>query len=185
MRDHTVFRYRIGYAAIIITFCVVVSTPLASYSKRNNVLDYYLALPDEYFMCESAPKITREFKEKLVIRKNIKNGYIQAQSEGHPMEVALFADDHLKLALLAVNIKCGAGCMCNKFDILNMSGGKWNTVTSEVFPTDDQIRKSLKDKDMIYEYVLPETGTVIKVVDVDTKKVALNIHWSGGMFMIK
>lgn len=175
-----------AYLATAAILCGLCAVPLASQTKPKNILDYYLALPDEYFKCELSPSITRAYKEKLIVRKNIRNGYIQARSEGYPMEVALFTDDYLKLSMIAVVIRCGEGCMCNRFAVLSLAGnGAWSDNTSHVFPTEKQIAAALKKPDTVYEFLLPEVGTDIKVVDTATKKVLLTIGWSGGMFQIK
>jgi hypothetical protein len=173
-------------AAMLTILVLLLAFPPSSQGKPQSILDYYLLLPNEYFICELSPKITREYKEKLIVRKNSKNGFIQASSEDYPMEVALFTDNKANPPLVAVNIRCGAGCMCNKFAVLSFSNkGKWNDVTAQVFPSDEQIGKALGRRAALYEFVLPEVGTTIKVVDIDTKKFLLNIYWSGGRFIIK
>ena len=174
------------FISIIILFLVV--TGFAK-SKRKNVLDYYLLLPDEYFFCEFTPKITKEHKRQQIIRKNIKNGFILSKSEGFDMEVALFRYKRggRSIDIIAVNIRCGAGCMCNRFEFLAMrNDGSWKKVTANIFPSEQQIVKKLKTKnEVILEYYLPEFGTTVKVFNSITKKLLIKLYWRDSRFVFK
>ena len=89
------------------------------------------------------------------------------------------------VTVLAVNRPCRAGCMCDMFRLLVPApGGKWSDFTG--FPSGDEVLARIGRKDLEHvEYVLPETGTDIKVIDPDTRKTLLLIGWSGGRFRIK
>jgi hypothetical protein len=179
-----------GKTLAVLLLSLSIAGPATARKKAMDVLDYYCALPDEYFQCELSSPVSKEARIKQIVKKNVKNGYISAKSEGFPMQVALFTDSHLKLDIIAVNIACGEGCMCNKFALLSHSeGGKWTEVTADIFPRNDELIKAVKAKtgrdDVSFEYVLPEFGTAIKVVDSSSKKQLVEIQWSGGQFFIK
>jgi len=153
-------------------------------TKKMSVMDYYLALPDNCFYCEiTPPDLSAAFKRKLITKANIPAGYIEARSENYPMQVALFTAPGV--TVVAVNRPCGAGCMCAMFRLLVPEpGGKWSEYTG--FPSEDRIRARIAKKDLEQiEFVLPEIGTDIKVVDPDTGKALLLIGWGGGKFSIK
>lgn len=154
----------------------------------STILDYYLALPDAYFQCEMEAKITTQEKMKQIVRKNVKNGYLLAKSEGYPMEVALFVDATGKERVIAVNISCGEGCMCNKFALLRYLGpGKWKNVTADLMPPDGEIDAAIRKKhgDRNWSLVLPEFGTTVRVVDAATSAPLIELQWVNGVFRIK
>jgi hypothetical protein len=154
-------------------------------AQQRTILDYYLALPAEYFTCENSPKVTREYREKQIVRKNVPSGYIEAKSEGHKMEVALFTDRKADVNVVAVSIRCGAGCMCNRFALLRADGAmKWTEATSALFPGESEILGAVEKGDYVLEYILPEFGTVITVADAFTGKTLVNVDWKGGRFVI-
>jgi len=180
-------RYSFLRIALPLFLVAVMSAGTLSRPGLGTVLDYYLALPEAYFMCETTPNVTREYREKQIVRKNISSGYMEAKSEGHPMQVALFTDNKLNVSCVVLSITCGAGCMCNRFAILQ-AGEKMELtdVTEKIFPNEKEIfRAAGKNRDYSLEYKLPEYGTVIKVVDSMTGKALCNIHWSGGRFVIR
>jgi hypothetical protein len=151
-------------------------------------MDYYLTLPADYFSCEMPVDVTRQYRLKQIIKKNLKNGYILAKSEGLKMQVALFTYAPKSMNVIGVNIPCGAGCMCNKFAMLTRSSsGKWSNITSKIFPSEERILKAIgkAGQDIILQYDLPEYGLDIKVIDDMTKKVICKVTWSGGKFIIK
>lgn len=187
---------RPGAGAVIISgamtalLCAIAWTVPANAAGEapSSVLDYYLALPDDYFHCELTPKITREYRMKQIVRKNIKNGYLLAKSDGFPMEVAIFVDAGGKNRTIAVNITCGEGCMCNRFSLLRHLGpGKWKIVTDDLMPSDEAIDAAVRKKhgEKIWSLVLPEFGTTVKVVESATNKPLLDLEWVNGAFRIK
>ncbi len=170
--------------ALILALMLTSAGGIHAQAKKMNVMDYYLALPDECFYCEiTPPDLSTAFKKKQIKKANIPAGYIEARSENYTMQVALFTAPGV--AVVAVNRPCGAGCMCAMFRLLVPgTGGKWTEYTG--FPSAEEIRSRIKNKDLEYfEFVLPETGTDIKVVDPDTGKTLLLIGWGGGTFRIK
>ncbi len=172
-------------AIIAIALLGPLGTAVRAENKQKSIMDYYLDLPDEVFYCEIQPKdLSREFKKKQIRRSNLKAGYILANSENMPLEVALFIDAHLGITVVAVNRPCGAGCMCNYFKLLRPAGkGKW--ADFDAFPSPDEIMKAAGMTEPDYDLVLPEIGTIIKVVGRDTKKVLALIEWNGGEFILK
>ncbi len=170
--------------AIALVFLAPAADGLHAQAKKMSVMDYYLALPDDCFYCEiTPPDLSAAFKRKQITKANIPAGYIEARSENYALQVALFTAPGV--TVVAVNRPCGAGCMCDLFRLLVPSpGGKWSDFTG--FPSGEEVLSKIGRKDLEYvEYVLPETGTDIKVVDPDTRKTLLLIGWSGGRFRIK
>jgi hypothetical protein len=164
--------------------------PAFGKQKAMDIFDYYCALPDAYFQCEFSAPVPKEARIKQITKKNVKNGFIAAKSEGFPMQVALFTDSRMMLNIIAVNITCGAGCMCNKFALLSYStGGTWHEVTADIFPHNKELIKAIKAKtgtdDVLFEFVLPEFGTAIRVVEISTKKHLIDINWTDGKLFIK
>lgn len=170
-------------------FCLLASAaPAGAQGAPSTILDYYLALPDAYYQCEMEPKITAQYKMKQIVRKNIKNGYLLAKSEGYPMEVALFVDAAGEERVIAVNITCGEGCMCNRFALLRYLGpGNWKNVTADLMPPDGEIEAAIKKKhgDRNWSLILPEFGTTVRVVDAATSAPLIDLQWVNGVFRIK
>ncbi len=175
---------RILPLAIALVFLAPAADGPHAQAKKMGVMDYYLALPDDCFFCETAPADrSAAFRKKQITKANIPAGYIEARSENYALQVALFTAPGV--TVVAVNRPCGAGCMCDLVRLLVPSpGGKWSDFTG--FPSGEEVLSKIGRKDLEYvEYVLPETGTDIKVVDPDTRKTLLLIGWSGGRFRIK
>lgn len=170
---------------LIVTITFVLMSYVSVQAKT--VLDYYCLIPDEFFQCEDDVKITRNYKLNQIKYKNIKAGYIRAESERNPMEVALFKDIKSNKDVVAVNIKCGPGCMCNRFALLQFdANGKAINITASIFPNENLIWKKIKRTDVdAYEFILPEVGTTIKVVHADTGEELAQIFWRDGKFVLQ
>ena len=168
--------------AIILLFTAAAA---ALGETKKTILDYYLDLPEQLFYCESKPaQITKEFKKKKIRKLNIRNGYILADSESSPLEVALFRDGRQGLTVIAASLECGEGCMCRFFHLYRADAdGKLHPF--DRFPSPDDIQKKIGKKDFYYELVLPEYGRDIKVIDPASKKTLCLITFGGGKFYIK
>ncbi len=169
--------------AISLVLLIPASDGVRAQAKKMSVMDYYLALPDDCFYCEIAPAdLSAEYRKKQIIKANLRAGYIEARLESYSMQVALFTAPGV--TVVAVNRPCGAGCMCDLFRLfVPLPGGKWGDFAG--FPSGDEVLAGIGRKDLEYvEYVLPEIGTDIKVIDPDTRKTLLLISWSGGKFRI-
>lgn len=178
----------VAVAAMALFFVCDLALPGKGEGAPSTILDYYLALPDGYFHCELTPKITREYRMKQIVRKNVKNGYLLSKSEGYPMEVALFVDPTGKQRVIAVNITCGEGCMCNRFVLLRYLGpGKWQNITGDLMPSDGAIDAAIKEKhgERNWSLILPEFGTTVRVVDAATSAPLIELQWVNGVFRIK
>jgi hypothetical protein len=172
------------FSFLVLVFILSAEFLLAD--NKKTILDYFMLIPDEYFQCEISGEITPQKKKESIKRVNIKNGYIAAESEKFPMEAALFTDDYLGISVVAVNVNCGEGCMCNKFALLIPdSKGKLIESSNFIFPDASEIEKKLKEKSDSYGFILTETGIDINVVDNLSKKTLLLIRWRGGMFVIE
>jgi hypothetical protein len=172
---------------LILLVCLMAFPPMMSaldMPGKMDVLDYYMRLPEDLFRCELETIVSTEYRQKQIRRLNQINGLILAQSEGYPMEAALFRDRPNGRDIVAVNIRCGDGCMCNKLEFLVLTAaGDWQSVRESVFPMDDEIDKALK-RDSGWEYRLPEFGTTITIVERNTGKVILQLPWLNSRFTI-
>jgi len=180
-------RLYISLLLFIISISDVVMLKAEPVTGEKNIVDYYLQLPDEYFFCETLIIPDRKDKLSLIKKKNLKDGYILASTKDgdFPLETALFTDDYMGLKLIAVNVRCGSGCMCRKLDFFFVSDGKlMKSANDYLFPKNDEIEKAAGIKDG-YEFSLPGDGKYINVIDGDSGKVLLKIEWSGGTFNIK
>jgi hypothetical protein len=173
---------RMTAAAFFIAAAVGTAAPLPGGPPPATVLDHYLALPADFFSCELPVPATREQRMKWIVRKNVPNGYILSRSEGNPMEVALFTDAAEGRSVVGVNITCGDGCMCSRLAFLEKKDGGWKDVTEEMIPFRD-IESALAGKEG-YQYVLPEFGTAIKIVEAGSGKVLLELAWKNGRFSV-
>ena len=102
---------------------------------------------------------------------------------GHCLaQVALFTAPGIRL--VAINRPCGEGCMCNMFRLLvPQPDGGWKDY--EGFPSEGDINAKIGKKARSHEFLLPEVGTDIKIIDPETGKTLLLIGWIGGKFGIK
>ncbi len=166
---------------LLLTALVVMEAPGFSRGKKT-VLDYYLALPSKYFTCGDPQNMTAKHKKSLIAHLNKPKGFIRAEPMGNHMEVALFIG---KPNLIALTLKDGREC--NKFALVAFSSdGTSREVTNDIFPKRSEVLAAIKgDKNAPFEIVLPKSGTTIKVVNTNSKKLLLNIQLSGGKFIIK
>lgn len=158
-------------------------------SVSKSVLDYYLEMPNDYFVCEMAKIYSKAERSNLIKHQNIKNGFIKAAADIGNIEIALFKDKIKKRDILAVFAQCGPGCMCQKTGFLVQKNDlTWDNITDEIFPSDAQINKFIFDdenKDVFYKFIIPEFGTTIKVLDWDTEAHLCNIKWENGKFILR
>lgn len=174
---------------VIFLFLIISAADLNSGTlpEEKTVIDYYFQLPDEYFQCETANILSRKDKLSQIKRKDLKKGYILASTSdgGTPVEIALFTDDYMGIKVIAVNVRCGSGCMCRKLDFFFVSDGR--LMKSEVeglFPNLADIEKAAGVTGG-YEFVIPEGSKNINVAAEKSGKILLTIEWSGGTFNIK
>ncbi|MBN1534617.1 MAG: hypothetical protein JXA20_18230, partial [Spirochaetes bacterium] len=160
--------------------------PLEGQGGSRTVLDYYYLLPDYLFYCESPVQATRGLRQRSIVRSNIRNGYMEAKSEGYPMYLALFNNRKTGLEIVAVSISCGQGCMCNRFDLLRRQGDAWREVTASIMPTAQEMNSAVPNRSGgSFSYELPEFGTAIRVLDYDTEEHLMDLQWDGARFVIR
>jgi len=162
------------------------SMPLNARPGRMTILDYYYLLPDSLFYCEVPVKATKALRDRNIVRSNIRNGYLEAKSEGHSMYLALFNNRKTGLDIVGIVVSCGQGCMCNRFDLLKRDGPEWKEVTAEIMPPEVEMRGAMpKYSGTSFSYELPEFGTAIKVLDYDTDAHLMDLRWDGTRFVIR
>ncbi|MBX7147450.1 hypothetical protein K1X76_00065 [bacterium] len=172
----------------LIYFTILLSslTFLAHAKEPQNILDYYLLLPEKYFACELPPEASSSQRMAAIQHQNIKNGYIKTISEGFPMEIALFKMKKTQQNMIAVTVSCGAGCMCNKQDFLIYTSNKWEE--TKPLPNNLQILHEKlaqqKGREIFPYYKLPETGTTIEVHDSEKPELLYKLLWQDDKFVI-
>lgn len=182
-------KYSGFFQAVLLTgfFLIIAAVPVSPAAAEKTILDYYLQLPDEYFQCETENILQKKDKLSVIRTKDLKKGYIHAVTlDGSlPVEAVIFKDENMGIKVLAVNIRCGAGCMCRKLDFFFISDGKIMKNSGEgLFPAPDDIEKAAGVSDG-YEFEIPEDGKSINVIADESGKLLLKIKWSGGTFNIE
>jgi len=158
---------------------------------KRNILDYFLALPVDYFKCNSTDfQDSREQRLAVIKHKNIQTGYIRAEFPGYSLELAIFHEGVQLQDILAVVIECGPDCDCNTTEFLKIGqDGQWKRIEN-ILPLEemDALEKSIqaKSNSQIYRYLkLPEFGTVIKVFDSKTGEQQYELYWLDGKFAVR
>lgn len=174
------------FISVIAAGLIILSGKLPADSEpgKETVLDYYLLIPDEYFGCETNVPLGKNDRLALIKKKDLANGYILAATKdgGFPVEAAVYKDDFLGITVLAVNVWCGSGCMCNKLDFFFITNSKLSRDNGGfIFPKAGDIEKKTGISEG-YRFVLPGDGKGINVVKEGSGKVLLKIEWSGGTF---
>lgn len=177
---NTATRIRITLATVAL--CLAAGWALAD-TSRPNVLDCYRDLPADIFQCEADTAPDPAARERLIVHRNIPHGYIRAKVEGFPLEVALFRERDTVRDIVAVSLECGDGCMCRRLDFLVRDADGWRSVRADIFPAAAAIEAAL-GRDAGYAYQLPETGTTIRVVDIESRALLLTLPWDGRRFQI-
>jgi|WetSurMetagenome_2_1015567.scaffolds.fasta_scaffold109700_3 hypothetical protein len=158
-------------------------------TTARNVEDYYLLLPVDYFMCD-VPDFNdspsgRIKSEKV---KDLKNGYIEAETATGNLFVVLYKNRILNKDIIALSLDCGPGCMCSVFTFMEYTtAGEWAAV--EVIPWEpiETYVQELSEKggmEVFPSYVLPQYGTTIIANDYETKKKLFELKWDGQKFSL-
>lgn|GEM_PF-457291 len=150
----------------------------------NDITDYFLALPDDYFTCE-IPKAFDENQRRAATKyENVKQGYMRAGfDELDNIELALFTNKEKSLSYLALVYECGGGCQCTKRHFLQYENGEWRDRFSELFPDLDVLSAS---DDINIALRLPENGATIEVYNFDEpEKVLSTLSWDGTKFTLQ
>jgi len=163
---------------------------LDSYDLEGmNVHDYYLMLPKGYFGCDNPEyKDSQKAREDAILKKNIKNGYIESQTTHVPMEVVLFKDRKNNRDLIAIASNCGAGCLCQTFTFMEYKNGQWLTAM-DVLPMEAMKNANAEinesgEADIFPEAILPEFGTTIEFEDPVNGGIVYKLHWNGINFQL-
>jgi len=166
----------------------------AAADQGKDVVGYYLTLPGDYFACDAGVFTDSEtFRLAAITHKNIKNGYLLAHIDHgmrYAMEVALFKDRVRHRDVIAVSIDCGAGCMCNTFQLLALAkDGSWQ-VLEDLLPVRqlEQTMKKLEQEageEISAVYKLPEFGTTIRALDPASGALLYHLVWQDGAFHLQ
>ena len=172
---------------LITAACFIISSgtlTALSEAPALTIVDYYLQLPDEYFNCETDVPLSKKDKLALIKKKDLAGSYILAATKegGFPLEAAVYRDDYLGIEVLAVNVRCGSGCMCRKLDFFFINNLNLSKDTKGYFfPKAADIEKATGVTEG-YGFVLSGDGKSIKVVKEGSGRTLVVIGWSGGTF---
>lgn len=153
----------------------------------KTIEDYFLLLPSEFLDCEGIYNgySSIEKREKLIAKKDIRNGYIQFHKTA---QISLFKDRVNLKDIIAVQIgRCGAGNTCGSLNtILEFIGNKW-ILRVDLLPdhkTIADIYHELEKEDICPYFNLPQIGTIIDVRDEYSGAVIMKYNWTGQKFQV-
>ena len=195
---------------MIAAFALASACSSAAYAQNTGlttVADYYYLLPDEFFPKPDFDKFqrmtVREYRESAIQINDSKNGYMRIQEPVRDgwAEVAIFKQSAGKYVVGISENDCAPGCTGKITFRQYVSGSDlgWYNMTNTVMPkiTAARIRAALKrhgirDASTQLVYVLPRTGTTIKVQNAgdyfDTgfkPTVLFELVWTGSRFDLK
>lgn len=176
----------------------------------KNVLDYYLALPQQYFsftIC-GLPD-TPEERTRNIVKKDLKQDYLKFEEEcvGSFNEFVLFKDDHSKTDIIALTKYQGE--MRQTLYILEFINQEWMDVKSKRFPKLKDIQEKINtnyssfsaptqqeinqlkeenNNDLSIEFMFPEKDTIHVMLDpemTNDETVVATIKWINNSFEIQ
>lgn len=114
------------------------STPTRIAGEPSNVMEFFAALPEKYFVLEGCDreadkdcsKARAEYLKTYTEVSDIKNGYFKAGCDGGQMciEMAIFKRPNGKYLVGVFT----SGEMLNDFHFLDFAGGQWKDASGEV-----------------------------------------------------
>ncbi len=156
--------------------------------EKKTIEDYFLLLPSDFIDCEGIYEgyPTREKREKLIQKKDVRNGYIEFQKTA---QLALFKDKVNSKDIVAIQIgRCGAGSTCGSLNtLLELKDNKW-IYRVDLLPKRERmedIYNRLEKEDKCPYFDLPQIGTVISVRDENNNgAIITSYRWTGTNFQI-
>jgi hypothetical protein len=175
-------------AFTILTILSLVASAAAQMKQSKTVRDYFMLLPDKYFLLEccarkSAHANKAEYLKRLLEIEDTANGFLQGASDGAQsgFKMTLFKRPD-KTHLVGFSTAGEGG---EAYYFLEYKNGKWRDVSKQVVPEYSE-RK-------IYE--LPRRGTTVEVFEMIGNELELSIgekgaklydlEWKNGKFSIK
>ncbi|MES2836969.1 MAG: hypothetical protein V4667_05565 [Bacteroidota bacterium] len=157
-----------------------------------NIEQYYYKINKNVFLCDGIENtISDAERKKLIVTLDNKNGYIKAKPRVGDLQIALFKNKTLKKDFVLVNLTCGAGCMCNTLVFYEAIADGNLKPTSSLFPNDEidkenqKWQKQLNTDELFTAIVLPQFGTLIKVINDDNGEHLYNLKWNGSAFLVQ
>ena len=140
------------------------------------VLDYYLLLPERYFMADQEMRVSWMLDPKRGAIVDKSNGYLYAPGDGGQTDiyVCLFKRPN-GTNLIGVETRTPEMDDLTYLDFYLYEDGKWNAVTKEIVPI--AVSESLK-------YEMPRYGKTIRVTRKQGKRV-YDLIWADGIFKLK
>lgn len=168
-------------------------TPAAAGAQPKSIRDFFMLLPEKYFVLEGCVRETDKDCTKAKIDylrtftevEDTANGYLKGGCDGAQscLEMTIFKrPDSSYLVGVATSAE-----MMNEFYFLDYANGKWNDISADVVPQ--------FNKKNIYEF--PRQGTTVKVFakkviekgddyEVSDKGEKLyDLEWKNGKFAVK
>ena len=142
----------------------------------RTVLDYYLLLPERYFMADKEMRVTWMLDPKRGAIVDKSNGYLYAPGDGGQTDiyVCLFKRPN-GTDLIAVETQTPEMDDLTYLDFYFYEDGKWKDVTRRIVPV--AISESLK-------YKMPRYGKTIRVTRKHGKRL-YDLIWADGIFKLK
>jgi hypothetical protein len=140
------------------------------------VLDYYMLLPERYFMADQEMRVKwmLDPKRGAIVDKN--NGYLYARGDGGQTDIYVCVfKRHDGANLIGVETQTPEMDDLTYLDFYFYEDGKWNDVTKRIVPI--AISESLK-------YKMPRYGKTIRVTREHGKRV-YDLIWANGIFKLK
>lgn len=174
----------------IIILSLLFCTKLVAQNSFS-IEQYYYKINKNVFLCDGIENTISDAERKnLIVTLDNKNGYIKAKPRVGDLQIALFKNKTLNKDYVITNLTCGAGCMCNTLEFYEATNGNLKLTTS-LFPNEEidkenqKWQKQLNIDELFTAYVLPQFGTLVKVINDDNGEHLYNLKWNGSAFVIQ
>ncbi len=152
--------------------------------KQKNIKDYFLLIPSCFFgeMAQFGEYSTIEKREKIIIKEDIRNGYIQYHGSA---QLVLFKDRKNKIDIIAIQTNgCGAGTNSMALNtLLEFKDNQWR-FRIDLLPDGKMIEDLYYSDDSCPWFDLPQFGTTILVKDeLKDEKIIAEYKWMGHRFI--
>lgn len=164
-------------------------TPISEKSKKT-VEDYFLLLPSSILDCEyvSHGLPTRVEREKIIGKKDIRNGYLGFFKTA---QIAVFKNRSDKSDVIAIQVgKSGAGTTCGglntllQFDSTSKAWKKREDLLPKGF-TFEELYERYSGGDVYPYFDLPQKGLDLQIKEEGKDSVLSVLKWNGTRFVLK
>lgn len=160
----------------------VESTPEPIVSEQKSVYDYFVEIPDQYFLDLSVEDRTGNIT--TLDEENYFIAFAPFMLDGNGSFTIFLSGGE---QLFAIETKgCGPLCQQSVY-FLKKSGDKYIDVTDQYMPTIDyeKLKEESENEPFNPIFYLPRFGTEIEVRDQMSDKLLHKLKWSGGTFILE